>query len=118
MENEQIDVRLAEGKSFLEGGCDETDLPPEYCQYRDEGCEFAGSCLACPLPRCVLDMPGGKQRWLKGLRDRDVVRRFTAEGSGIKELALIFDVSQRTIQRILKRTKDESNLYSRAIKEA
>lgn len=71
-----------------------------------------------PYPRCVFEMPGGKQRWLKVSRDREVVRRFTAEGRGIKELALIFDVSQRTIQRILKRTKDESNLYSRAIKEA
>ena len=23
----------------------EPDLPPEYCHYRDEGCEFAKSCL-------------------------------------------------------------------------
>ena len=23
----------------------EPDLPPEYCHYRDEGCEFLDSCL-------------------------------------------------------------------------
>jgi len=28
----------------------EPDLPPEYCHYRDEGCEFLDSCLNCPLP--------------------------------------------------------------------
>ncbi|MFH1031210.1 MAG: hypothetical protein V1767_01365 [Chloroflexota bacterium] len=28
----------------------ELDLPPEFCQYRDEGCEVATSCLRCPLP--------------------------------------------------------------------
>ena len=27
------------------------DLRPEFCQYRDEGCELAGSCLNCPFAR-------------------------------------------------------------------
>ncbi len=36
------------------------DLPPEYCQYRDDGCELAGSCLKCPFKRCIHDEPGGK----------------------------------------------------------
>jgi len=52
----------------------ELDLPPEYCQYRDEGCEFADSCLNCSLPKCIYDQPGGRQHWLKGLRDREIVR--------------------------------------------
>ncbi len=80
----------------------ELDLPPEYCHYRDEGCELANSCLDCPLPKCVYDEPGGKQRWLKKLRAREIARLFTAEGKGIMELALMFDVSQRTVQRALK----------------
>jgi len=83
------------------------DLPPEYCHYRDEGCEFADSCLNCPFPECVYAQPGGKQRWLRRLRDGEVLRLFTKQGKGVKELASVFGVSQRTIQRILKRAKNE-----------
>jgi len=80
----------------------EMDLPPEYCRYRDEGCELAGSCLNCPFPRCIYDEPGGKQRWLKKRRAREMVRLHVVEGKGVTELALIFDVSERTVQRALK----------------
>ena len=81
---------------------DELDLPPEYCRYRDEGCEFASSCLKCPFPRCIYEQPGGKQRWLKKLRDREIASLFGREGKGVKELALMFGVSQRTVQRALR----------------
>ena len=84
----------------------EQDLPPEYCRYRDEGCELASSCLNCPLPKCIYDQPGGRQRWLKRLRDKEMARVFTTEGKGAKELALRFGVSQRTVQRALKRAKN------------
>lgn len=80
------------------------DLLPEYCRYKDEGCELADSCLNCPFPDCICSQPGGKQHWLKGLRDGEVLRLFT-QGKGVGELALIFGVSRRTIQRILKRAK-------------
>ncbi len=80
----------------------ELDLPPEYCHYRDEGCEFADSCLNCPLSKCIYDEPGGRQRWLKKQRDRQIVRLFTIEGKGVKELAPMFGLSQRTVQRTLK----------------
>jgi hypothetical protein len=84
------------------------DLLPEYCCYRDNGCEFADSCLNCPFPDCIFDQPGGRQQWLKTLRDREVLKLFTAQGKGVRELAVMFGVSQRTIQRILKRARDES----------
>jgi hypothetical protein len=80
----------------------ELDLPPEYCHYQDNGCEFADSCLDCPFPDCLYDQPGGKQRWLKALRDAAVLRLFHEQGKGVKELALMFGVSRRTIQRILR----------------
>lgn len=83
------------------------DLPPEYCHYRDEGCELAESCLNCPLSQCIYDQSGGKQRWLKGQRDREIVRLFSTGNKGAKELALMFDLSQRTVQRALKRAKNE-----------
>ena len=85
----------------------ELDLPPEYCHYQDEGCEFANFCLHCPFPQCIYEQPRGRQRWLKKLRAGEVMRLFTTEGKGVKELATIFGVSQRTIQRALKGTKNE-----------
>jgi len=78
------------------------DLPPEYCQYHDSGCEFAQSCLNCHLPVCVYDEPGGKQRLLKRRRAAEMARQFTCEGKSIGELAQIFGVSRRTVQRALK----------------
>ena len=91
----------------LEMSRDGLDLPPEYCHYRDEGCDLADSCLNCPLPRCIYDQSGGKQRWLKRLRDRQIVRLASTEGKGVKELAMMFRLSQRTVQRALKRVKNE-----------
>jgi len=79
----------------------ELDLPPEYCHYRDKGCEFADSCLNCPFPSCIYEQPGGKQRWLKRQRNTEMARLF-AKGKKIKELAQKFGVSQRTVQRALK----------------
>ena len=80
----------------------EPDLPPEYCHYEDEGCEMADSCLNCPYQRCIYDEPGGRQHWRKRLRDSEINRMFGSEDRGVKELASIFSVSQRTIQRALK----------------
>ncbi|TET17538.1 MAG: hypothetical protein E3J75_02265 [Dehalococcoidia bacterium] len=83
------------------------DLPPEYCRYGDEGCEFADSCLNCPFTKCIYDEPRGRQRYIKRLRDEEIVRLFTTKEKGIKELALMFGLSQRTVQRALKRAKNE-----------
>ncbi len=79
----------------------EQDLKPEYCQYRDEGCEYAKACLQCPFPQCLYDEPRGRQRWMKQTRDKEIKRLFN-EGKKGKELATIFGVSQRTIQRALQ----------------
>jgi AraC-like DNA-binding protein len=78
------------------------DLPPEYCQYHDDGCEFEQSCLNCHLPICVYDEPGGKQRLLKRRRAAEMVRLFTSEGKSVGELAQVFGISRRTVQRALK----------------
>ena len=80
------------------------DLRPEYCNYRDEGCEFAESCLDCPFPQCLYDEPRGRQRWLKDLRNREIKRLF-AGGWKINELAPLFGLSPRTIQRALTEEK-------------
>ena len=84
------------------GESDEKDLRPEYCRYQDEGCEYAPACLDCPFPQCLYDAPRGRQRWLKELRDREIARLYR-EGRMVAELAEIFEVSLRTVQRALKR---------------
>jgi len=93
----------------------ERDLPLEYCHYRDEGCEFADSCLNCPFPQCLYDEPRGKQRWLKELRNKKIAGLFSSGGWGVKELALQFGLSQRTIQRALKSTLSISSKPGREL---
>lgn len=95
-----------EAKSRNEGDHpeNEADLPPEYYQYKDEGCDLADSCLNCPFPQCVYEQPRGRQRWLKQLRDAEIARLFTGDRKEVKELALMFGVSPRTVQRALKNT--------------
>ena len=66
------------------------------------GCELAESCLGCPFPQCVYDEHMGKQRRRKKLRNNEIARLFSDESKEVKELAMIFGVSQRTIQRALK----------------
>lgn len=78
------------------------DLPPEFCQYQDDGCEFGGSCLNCCLPICIYDEPGGRQRFVKRQRALEMARLYRSEGKSVRELAGIFDVSIRTVQRALK----------------
>ena len=73
---------------------DELDLPPEYCHYRDEGCEFADSCLDCPFPKCIYDEPGGRQRWLKEQRDRELASRLLLIASpGVKSTDYMIGLS-------------------------
>ena len=83
------------------------DFPPEYCQYNDTGCEFSETCLNCPLPLCVYDEPGGKKRFLKRKRALEMGRLFSTEGKSIRELASIYKVSKRTVQRALKSVKSD-----------
>ena len=86
------------------------DLPPVYCHYRDEGCELADFCLNCPFPQCIYDVSGGKQHWRKRIRGREMVRLFNTEDKRVKELALMFGVSQRTVQRTLRKALNKGGL--------
>ena len=88
----------------------ELDLLPEYCHYHDEGCEFSDSCLNCPLPMCVHDEPGGRQRLLKRRRAEEMFRLFAEEGKSTKELAHIFGVSLRTAQRVIKTARKDKTV--------
>ena len=86
----------------------EPDLPPEFCHYRDEGCEFADSCLNCPFPQCLYEEPRGRQRWLKEWRNKEIAGLFSSGQWSVMDLASLFGLSQRTIQRALKSTLEMS----------
>jgi hypothetical protein len=101
MDLKSREIGGADLESMPETGRQEEDLPPEFHGYKDEGCEYAQSCLACPFPQCLYDEPRGKQRWLKELRNREINRLFNG-GWQVKDLEELFGVSQRTIQRALK----------------
>ena len=90
-------------------GLQELDPLPEHCQYQDEGCDLAGSCLNCPFDECVYARPGGKKRWLREERFAEMARLYVDEGKSIRELADLFGVSRRTVQRDLKASLQVNN---------
>src|SRR4030042_3197761 len=77
------------------------DLLPEEFPYGDEGCELFPSCLNCPFPHCVREEPWGKEKFLKRRRAERMLN-LKKEGKSIREVARIFEVSPRTVQRWLK----------------
>jgi len=83
------------------------DRLPDYSEYPDQGCDLSPSCLRCPLPKCRHDKQEGGRRVSKRLRDLEIFRQRTASGRSISELATEFDLSKRTIQRIIRRLSNE-----------
>jgi transposase-like protein len=79
---------------------DEVDLLPDEIDWRDEGCEVFGSCLNCPLPRCVEEEPRGRQRLMLAVRNRRMVE-LRRSGKGVKDIARLLGVSRRTVERAL-----------------
>ena len=77
------------------------DLLPEEFPYEDKGCELFPSCLNCPFPDCLEEEPWGKERFLKRRRAERMME-LKREGKSVKEIARIFEVSPRTVQRWLK----------------
>lgn len=67
--------------------------------YKDTGCEWAPSCLNCPFFKCLED-GGGSRHFLKEKRDAEI-RKLWGEGKSKKELASIFGLSIKTIQKIV-----------------
>ncbi|UCD09298.1 MAG: helix-turn-helix domain-containing protein [Dehalococcoidales bacterium] len=78
------------------------DLLPEHIGYKDEGCDLANSCLNCPYEECVYVKPGGKRHWMKNERSIEMIRLHTEEEKTVKEIANMYGVSKRTVQRALK----------------
>jgi DNA-binding transcriptional ArsR family regulator len=81
------------------------DLLPEEFPYEDRGCELFPSCLSCPFPDCLEEEPWGKARFLKRRRAQRMLE-LKKEGKSVKEIARIFEVSPRTVQRWMKAVEE------------
>ena len=80
-----------------------SDMIPERYPYQDTGCDISPSCLRCTLPQCKHDDPGWLRRVQQQQRDQQVLAALQSHSLSIAEAAARFDLSQRTIFRILKR---------------
>src|SRR3990172_11477019 len=78
------------------------DVLSEFLRYRDTGCDLARSCLTCPLSRCRYDEPLGYKHTLALVRDEEI-RRLRRQGISVDALAARYDLSRRTVFRILKK---------------
>ena len=76
------------------------DSLPEVSHYRDDGCDIHPQCLTCPLPRCRYEDPGGLKGMLNGMRDREIVA-LKSRGVSVEDIADKFQISRRTIFRVL-----------------
>ena len=83
------------------------DRLPDYSDYRDQGCDLSPYCLKCPLPRCRYDAGVQGSRSARMLRNKEILRQRTSAGKNVAELAAEFDLSKRTIQRIIRRLSNE-----------
>jgi hypothetical protein len=93
----------------LDHPTEETDLLPEYCHYKDEGCKLAPACLSCPLPRCIDEQLQGRLKKSAFLRDKEILSLYTLEKKTCQELAAFFKVSQRTVRRAIASAKKKQN---------
>lgn len=80
------------------------NLLPEEVEWRDEGCEVYSACLECPLPRCLEEVPRGRQRLKVRLRAARMAE-LRREGKSVAAIAGLFGVSIRTVQRALKEAR-------------
>jgi hypothetical protein len=92
---------LADTSTGVSAVCGQADPKPEYFQYKDEGCTYARSCLACPYERCLYDGRRGKRSSMTEIRSKEIKRLFKS-GRNVKELVDIFGVSNKTIYRAIK----------------
>jgi len=76
--------------------------PLEYGNWCDRGCDLQPSCLSCPRERCIEEEPRGRQRM--AMRERaGEMAEMRRRGMTTRQIALSWGVSQRTVQRELRR---------------
>jgi hypothetical protein len=75
---------------------------PGFGAYRDTGCSWYSSCLNCPLPKCRYDDPMQRAEKIK-TRDTKIYMLVTKKKKKIKAVAVEYNLSTRTIHRIIQK---------------
>ena len=94
------------------------DRLPEHIHYQDSGCTVSPSCLSCPLEQCIFDEPIGGRDAAQQTRDEAIFLRYCAmaeqarrggqasyKAPDVRSLATDFNVSRRTIHRVVQRMR-------------
>ena len=89
----------------------EFDILPEDLNWKDTGCEIHDACLDCPRDKCIEDEPRGRQRMRMSSRASKMVM-LRARGRSVKDIARIFEVSIRTVQRALAVREDKEKVIN------
>lgn len=85
------------------------DSLPEDILYIDRGCgDDCTRSLECPYPRCRYDEPLATRRERLLPRDRAIVAARLKEGLTIAVIAARFNVSIRTVYRVLRSARGEN----------
>lgn len=92
------------------------DFLPEFCDYKDDGCSLAPACLNCPFPHCIYDLPWGRIKRTKNLRNAEIVRLFISEKKTVKDIAIRFKICTRTVIRALSTTSIIKTIQSGELK--
>ncbi len=83
----------------------ESELP-EDIDYKDTGCSHHPACLSCPFVRCKHD-DSRDFRYHRTLEShRVVMEAMEAQGLSVRDTAMRFGASRRTIFRIKEEWKD------------
>jgi hypothetical protein len=85
------------------------DALPENYSYRDDGCDIHPACLTCPLPQCRYDNPRGARGMFNEVRDVEIVR-LRRKGLSINEIASRYDISRRTVFRVMRRSVEVTSV--------
>ena len=89
---------------------DETQPPVQ----PDRGCNLAASCLDCPLPTCKYDGPAArKSSRARPGKDQAIAKTIYEEKLSAEQAAERFQVTVRTIYRILGRAGKAAGTYPR-----
>jgi len=66
----------------------------------DGGCDVSPTCQDCPLPECKYDNPVGAAQYRREAKDREVLEIMVRESLNVREAAIRFSVTERSIYRL------------------
>ena len=80
--------------------------------YEDTGCEVSTKCLECQLSQCKLDDPDWYYGARRFIRDISRYNYMKNKGLSVEEAAKKFDITPRTMFRVMRRVRNEATEVS------